>query len=430
MLGTASINSTGVPQEAARGPVRAVSDEVLTRGPHLMSGYYQRPDADHLTLNTNATSLGGYYAMVDVVKQAGAFGGRVAVAAASPGYEVNDMGFQSASDRIIVDTNFSFNHPDPGRILRRWDVRGSPDAVWNYAGDMVWAEVNTSFNVQFLNYWSLGGRLAHNPPRDDDRLTRGGPIARTPRRLSGDANVRTDGRRNTTGRVSYSWGTQTDGSWDRSVSFDLTLNPSDRWRIQLGPSFNRSHTSAHYVTSVADVLADQTFGQRYIFGGLNQSTASLRTTVNVTFTPLLSLQLYVEPFISTGDYRELKELARPGTFKFLEYGTDIGTVSQNAGAGYTIDPDGSGGAAPFNVPDRDFSYRSLIGNAVLRWEWRPGSTLFLVWQQSRIDSLTGDGPTGTDPWIGGLDFNRDVADMFSAPADNIFVIKVNYWLNP
>jgi len=290
--------------------------------------------------------------------------------------------------------------------------------------------VNTSFNLQFLNYWSLGGGLRYNPSHDDDRLTRGGPMARTPRRLSGDVNVRSDSRRNTTGRLSYRWATESDDSWNRSVSFNVTLNPNDRWRIQLGPSYDRRHASAQYVTSVADALADQTFGRRYIFGGLNQTTASLRTTVNVTFTPLLSLQLYVEPFVSTGNYRELKELERPGTYDFLEYGADIGTVSQDPGGSYDIDPDGSGPAASFNVSDRDFSYRSLIGNAVLRWEWRPGSTLFLVWQQSRVNALQGDGLRGTDPWIGGFDLSRDMGDMFSTPADNIFVIKVNYWLNP
>ena len=404
--------------------------EVIARTQQSSTRYYQRPDADHLTLDANATSLGGYYAMVDLAKQAGAFGAKVAMAASSPGYEVNDMGFQSASDRLIVDTNFSYNHPDPGRIFRQWDVRGSPDAVWNYAGDRVWTEVNTSFNLQFLNYWSLGGGVRYNPSHDDDRLTRGGPMARTPRRLSGDVNVRSDSRRNTTGRLSYRWAMESDDSWNRSVSFNVTLNPNDRWRIQLGPSYDRRHASAQYVTSVADVLADQTFGRRYIFGGLNQTTASLRTTVNVTFTPLLSLQLYVEPFVSTGNYRELKELERPGTYNFLEYGADIGTVSQDPGGSYDIDPDGSGPAASFNVSDRDFSYRSLIGNAVLRWEWRPGSTLFLVWQQSRVNALQGDGLRGTDPWIGGFDLSRDMGDMFSTPADNIFVIKVNYWLNP
>jgi hypothetical protein len=184
------------------------------------------------------------------------------------------------------------------------------------------------------------------------------------------------------------------------------------------------------VTSTGDALADQTFGRRYIFAGLDQTTVSLETTVNVTFTPLLSLQLYVEPFISTGDYQELKELEQPGTYRFLEYGTDIGTVTQNPGQPYAIDPDGTGPAVPFLVSDRDFSYRSFIGNAVLRWEWRPGSTLFLVWQHGRLSSVRGDGEDGTDPWIGDFDFGRDMSDMFATPADNIFLIKVNYWLNP
>jgi len=402
----------------------------ITRTQQSSTRYYQRPDADHVTLDVNATSLAGYYAMVDLAKQAGAFGAKVAMAAASPGYEVNDMGFQSASDRLILDTNFSYNHPDPGPILREWDVRWSPDAVWNYAGDRVWTEVNGDFNFQLLNYWGGGVGLAYNPPYDDDRLTRGGPMARTPRRLSGSANVSSDGRRQTVGRLNYNWAVEDGDSWNQNVSFNLTTNAGERLRIQLGPAFTRRHASAQYVTSVADALADQTFGRRYIFGGLDQTTVSLETTLNFTFTTGLSLQLYVEPFISTGNYRELKELERPGTFNFLEYGTDIGTLSQDPDGSYAVDPDGTGPAAPFVVSDRDFSHRSLIGNAVLRWEWRPGSTLFLVWQQRRINSLRGDGINGTDPWIGGFGLGRDVGDMFATPADNIFLIKVNYWLNP
>lgn len=400
----------------------------LTQG--SSTRYYQRPDADHLTLDADATSLAGYYAMVQFDKQAGAFRPRVAVAAASPGFEVNDLGFQSASDRVIVDTNFSYSHPDPGRILRQWDVRGSPDAVWNYAGDRVWTEVNSSFNVQFLNYWGGGGRFGYNPVHDDDRLTRGGPLARTPSRISGSLNVRSDRRRETVGRLNYQWATESGDSWNRSFSFNLTMNPSESLTIQFGPSFSYGHTSAQYVSSVADPLATQTYGSRYIFGGLDQTTVSIDARVNVTFTPTLSLQVYVEPFISTGDYGELKEFERPRAYKFLEYGTDIGTVSQGSGGTYDIDPDGTGPAAPFRVSDPDFSYRSLIGNAVLRWEWRQGSTLFLVWQQRRISSLTGDGVNGTDPWIGGFGVGRDVSDMFATPADNIFLIKVNYWLNP
>ena len=150
------------------------------------------------------------------------------------------------------------------------------------------------------------------------------------------------------------------------MSFDLTTNFRERLRIQFGPSYNRRHSSAQYVSSVADPQAAETFGRRYIFGGLNQTTFSIDTRINTTFRPTLSLQLYVEPFISTGNYRELKELERPGTFNFLEYGTDIGTLSQDPGGSYIVDPDGGGPATPFTVSDRDFSYRSRIGNAGLR----------------------------------------------------------------
>lgn len=392
--------------------------------------YYQRPDADHLTLDPDATSLTGYYAMVDLVKQSGAFGAKLALAAASPGYEVNDLGFQSASDRIIMDTNFSYAQPNPGRYLRRWDVRGSPDAVWNYAGDRVFSEVNGNLNIQLLNYWGGGIRLAYNPPNADDRLTRGGPMAETPARYSGNASINSDGRRSWVGRLSYDWAVDDGDSWESRVGFNLTANPTEHVEVRLGPNFSRRFESAQYVTSVADPLATATYGRRYVFAGLDQTTVSFDTRINVTFSPTLSLQLYAEPFISSGDYRGLKEFARPGGFDFLRYGDDIGTnVPQPGGAAY-IDPDGDGPAEHFSVPNRDYSYRSLLGNAVLRWEWRRGSTLYLVWQQRRIDSQTGYGNAGTDDWVGSFDLGRDAGDMFGTRPDNIFVVKVNYWWNP
>jgi hypothetical protein len=167
-----------------------------------------------------------------------------------------------------------------------------------------------------------------------------------------------------------------------------------------------------------------------VFADLDQTTLSFETRVNVTLSPAISLQLYAEPFISVGDYGGIKEFARPGAFDFLGYGTDIGTATQEPTGEYTVDPDGGGPAAQFTVPNRDFSYRSLLGNAVLRWEWREGSTLYLVWQQRRIDSRTNRGPDGTDDWVGGFDLGRDVGDMFGTPADDVFAIKINYWLNP
>ncbi len=402
----------------------------ITRTQRTSTHYFQRPDATHLDLDPTATSLGGYFGFLDAVKQSGAFGAKVAVGVASPGYEVNDLGFQSDADRLILDTNFQYTQPNPGRYLRNWNVRGSPDAVWNYAGDRVHGEINGNINVQLLNYWGGGIRLAYNPRNDDDRLTRGGPMARKPSRFGWSLSVNSDSRRSVVGRFGYDGASDEAGGWSQDLSLNLTANASEQVEIRLGPSLSRRYETAQFVGAVTDPLATATYGRRYVFGDLDQTTLSLDTRVNLTLTPTISLQLYVEPFISVGDYSALKEFARPRAFDFLRYGDDVGTITQQASGNYTVDPDGTGPAPQFTVPNRDFSYRSLLGNAVLRWEWREGSTLYLVWQQRRISSLTNLGPTGTDPWVGGFDLGRDVGDMFSTPADNIFAIKINYWINP
>jgi len=402
----------------------------IARTQQSSARYYHRPDAVHLEVDPARTSLDGFYAMAYLGKQAGTFTMRNGFAYVSPGFEVNDLGFQSEADRIYFDTHYQYNQPNPGRFLRSWNANISPDAKWNSAGDRIFANVNAQVNFELLNYWRSSFRVQVDPWTDDDRLTRGGPMARTPSSFQGRLNLNSDGRRAVTVRGSYGWASNDAGAWDRQVQLDVSARFQERLQLSFGPSYSKSYATAQYVSRVTDPLATSTFGSRYVFADLDRSTLSLDTRVNVTISPTLSLQLYVEPFISVGDYGALKEFSAPGTFDFLRYGTDVGTVSQNADGGYDVDPDGAGPAEGFEVSDRDFSHRSLLGNAVLRWEWRPGSTLYLVWQQRRISSLTGQPIGGGAPWVGQFDIWRDADDMFATPADNILMIKVNYWLNP
>jgi hypothetical protein len=315
--------------------------------------------------------------------------------------------------------------------LRSWSViMGGPNAIWNFAGDRIYANINTIGRVQFLNYWGSSLRILYTARSDDDRLTRGGPMARSPGGWSGSANLNSDRRRALQGDVSFSWGSDDGGGWNRRVQLGLNARFQETLQVDVGPSYSWSLDAAQYVSKVADPFAESTYGTRYVFAGIDRSTLSLETRVNLTFSPTLSFELYLEPFISTGDYGALKELRAPGTFEFFEYGEDVGTVTTD-GTSYAIDPDGEGPADAFQISNRDFSYRSLLGNAVLRWEWRPGSTLFLVWQQSRINSVAAGDYLGTpEPWVGDFEFGRDSGDMFQVAPDNILMIKVSYWLNP
>ena len=136
-----------------------------------------------------------------------------------------------------------------------------------------------------------------------------------------------------------------------------------------------------------------------------------------TFTPRLSLQAYLQPYLGTGDYSNYKDLRAANTFDFDVYGLFGGSTISLADGRYTVDPDGEDGPAkPFSFRDPDFNLKSLRGTIVLRWEYRPGSMLYLVWTQKRSDS--------SHP--GDFDFERDWADLWRAPGDNIFLLKFSY----
>jgi hypothetical protein len=345
----------------------------------------------------------------------------------SPGFEVNDLGFHSRTDRLVVDTNLRYQETVPGRIMRSWNVSAGPDAVWNYAGDRIFTEVNFAGSWTFNNYWPGGIQLSYRPPTSDDRLTRGGPIARTPSRFSGSINHSNNRGRPNVVQANYRWGRDDAGSWDREGSVNVTIRRSN-WELLFGPRLTREHAAAQYVTAISDPFATTTFGRRYVFADLDQTTLSMDARLNVTFTPRLSFELYTQPFVSSGDYGTLKEFRAPRTFDFLRYGQDAGTIADQGSGRYRVDPDGSGPAAAFSVANRDFNHFSLLGNAVLRWEWRPGSTLYLVWQQSRTQEIDATDATRSD--VGDFDLSRDAGELFRIRPDNIFQVKVSYWLNP
>jgi hypothetical protein len=402
----------------------------LIRTQQTSSRYFNRPDADHLSVDSTATSLSGYYAMAEFNKVAGTWTGRLGLGAASPGYEVNDVGFQSYADRLLMDTHLQYNQTRPGRLLRSWNLNGGPDNIWNYDGQHVMFNFNLAGSYQWVNYWSSGWRIEWTPEVYDDRLTRGGPIARSPTGYMVRLNASTDSRKSHTYNTSVNYSTEEGGTWSRSASVGMTFRPRENWEIRVSPSYSHGHVEAQFITSVADSRATEMYGRRYVFAGLNQSTIAVDTRVNVTFSPTLSFQMYAQPFFSSGDYHELKQLEAPGTFDFLEYGTDIGTVSEQADGSLRVDPVGNDPSRSFVVRSPDFNVRSLLGSSVLRWEWRAGSTLYLVWQQSREGRVTAMDLEASTDGVGRLELGRDARELFDIKPDNIFALKINYWLNP
>ena len=380
--------------------------------------YYQRPDATSFEFDPTRTSLSGHAWQLALRKNSGRhWQGGLVYQETSPGMEANDLGFQSEASQRGISTALEYYQRQPGPLLRNYGIFPFTNHQWNFDGDLVYGSYGLILFGQLHNFWDFELRGDYTPPAYDDRLTRGGPLARQPTFGDVRLTVNSDTRKTTrlTGNFVQSWTSADEHTTDADLT--LSVRPSAALYLSVGPALTLRRTQSQYVTSVPDPAASATFGTRYVFGTLEQRELSMVTRLNWTFTPTLSFQLFLQPLISSGDFTELKEFARPRSYDFLVYGRDKGTISETSD-GSEIDP-GDGGAR-FTVARQDFTIRSLRGNAVLRWEWRPGSTLFLVWQQNREN----------DEAFGDLRLGRDVDALFSGgESRNVLAVKASYWLS-
>ncbi len=396
------------------------SEGAIARAQRSSARYYQRPDAVHLDYDSTRTSLAGYAMQLAVTKVSGGhWGGNLAYQEKSPGYETNDLGFSQAVGRRGVSTDLHYEQTRPGPLFRRWVAGVLSGNDWNYDGDHTTSYVGNIINVTLRNFWSIDYNVFHYFGSMDDRFTRGGPLARAPSNTNWNVSISSDNRGALTYGVRSSIFHDAAGSWSVNLGPSLEVVPSSSVHLSFEPSFTRAHTTNQFVRPVRDPTATATFGTRTVFAQLEQRELALDTRVDWLFSPTLTLQLYVQPLISAGDYSRFKEFTTPGEYDFAEYGVDRGTVSQDKSSGaYIVDPDGAGPASTFQIQNPDFNFHSLRANLVLRWEYRPGSTLFLVWQQAR---------QGIDP-VGDFRFGRDVSAIWHAPATNVLAVKATWWL--
>ena len=391
---------------------------VITATQQNSTHYFQRPDASYLTLDPGRTSLAGHIGEIALARNGNVFGS-LAYKELSPGLEINDLGFQGRSDFRAVSSLIGYQSFRAGRLFQQYAGYLYENSTWNFGGDAIYHGIAGGGNGTFRNFWSGGLGFTFSPRHFDDRFTRGGPVARVPSGWNGNASITSDSRKPVIVNASGQFARSAQTGWSWTVTTGLDTRPTSFIHISASPSLSKLSSTGQFVRSAADPLATETFGRRYVFADLRQTTLSMTTRIEWTFTPTLSFQLYAQPFVSTGRYDQFKEFATPRRYDFLIYGKDRGTIGFDPTAqAYTVDPDGAGPAPGFQIGNPDFNVRSLRGNAVLRWEYRPGSAIFVVWQQERSDFA----PEGN------FDFGRDVGAIFRAPATNVFLIKASYWI--
>ena len=377
---------------AAAGTRVAGSEEAIRLTQTSSARYYQRPDASHVELDPTRTALTGYGGRLMASKQTGRWRPNVQVQAYSPGFEPNDIGFMPRTDIISAHGLVQYVNE---QVTPRFRERQLWFGSWsnrNFDGDTIEKGIFADHFATLANYWSYRALLFLAPAGIDDRLARGGPSIRAPRSWSAGARLSSDSRKAVFFQLFGQFEGAGDGSYDRSAGISVTARPAANVSVSVSPWYRRAYDFTGYVTSFADPAATGTYGRRYVFADLDERTLEVATRLDWIVHSRLSVQLFLQPFIAAGDYSDLRSLVTARTRDFEPYGG--------------------------SAPNPDFNFHSVRGSAVMRWEFRPGSALYVVWNENRA----GLAPRGD--FRPGRDF-RAIAD---APSEDVFVVKVSYWL--
>ena len=414
----------------AQGALTNISGDpdAVLRAQRSSARYFQRPDRENGSnglfsdaYDPTMTSMRGYGSYLRLAKEGGDFRWESSLNVRSPGFENNDIAALSRADYVWMHGNLNRRWTKPGSFYRNANLTIGGQQQFNYDGDLTARQAHLSAYIQLPNYWEMSFWGSLKPQVMDDRLTRGGPVVADPREHDFELNFNTDTRKALWLSINHSNYSDVEGGKYRGISTSVTWQPASNISLNFGPNYTFDHDPAQYIRAVVDATAQNFYGTRYIFSDIDSKTLSMDTRVNVTFTPTMSLQLFAQPFISSNSFSQWKQFAQPRDVAKQVFGRDVGTVSETnsaAGRNITIDPDGAGPASSFSISDPNFTFRSLRGNAVFRWEYTPGSTLYLVWTQDRSSS---------DP-TGDFELERDRRALLSSPANHVFLIKVNYWL--
>jgi len=383
--------------------------------------YFQRPDASHISVDSSATSLTGYSGRLMLNKNRGQWTFNTAVGLISPEFEVNDLGFGAYSDLINAHffTNYRWNVPTD--FYQNVGINAAAFMSYDFGGNRTSQGYQLGSYITLRDYYGANISFAYNPSTLNARRTRGGPLTLNPVNKSVNINFYTDNRvwwvNYTGGYASFS-----DEGNSHAIYTNFEFKVLTTLTLSVGPQVSRDILEAQWVRRFSDPTALETYNTRYIFAHLDQTTFAADVRADWIISPKLSFQIYLQPFIASARYSDFKYLAKSKSYDFVKYGENGSTIEQtisaNGDISYTLDPDGNGPSESRIIYNPDFNYISLRGNAVLRWEYLPGSTLYLVWTQSREDVNSN----------GDFRFGNSMNNLFGVRPDNIFMLKLSYWL--
>ncbi len=379
--------------------------------------YFQRPDADYLKYDPSRTSLSGHAGVVEFGKSgSGHWRYTTWINWRSPGFEINDAGFQRRSDDIFQVIWVGYRYYKPFSIFKEISLNFNQWSGWDFGMNNRYSGLNVNAETQFKNQWSYALGLNRDFDQRSNYLLRGGPSILMPGGNNLWTSVSTDNSKKINAGISYSIFDGDEGNATfQNLNFRLTWAPMNALNISMTPFYSTEKTMLQYVETPTMQGND-----RFVFASLNQETFGLQFRLNVGITPDLTIQYYGQPFISAGSYDEYKMITDPkaGTFsdRFSLY--DDMQISYNSeDEVYSIDEDRNG-TADYSFDRPDFNAFYFISNLVIRWEYLPGSSVYLVWSQNRSDYQSQGVFSPAD----------DFEHLSTIYPHNVLMIKISYRL--
>ncbi|MFC1619735.1 DUF5916 domain-containing protein [Candidatus Neomarinimicrobiota bacterium] len=367
------------------------SRERMVRVQRSSRHYFQRPDLEAAELDSNRTALNGWMGRYGLRKVGGNMELQTALGIISPGFNVNDLGYNSRGNVINWHVVGGYLWQEPGSWYRQIALRFMTSRNWDFEGNQLFAQYWHGGNFQQLNYVSWHWNIQYTPKTLEPFTTRGGPAIKGPAYTNLHIGFDTDSRKPVYFGSCITKQYVADGSIWSVIDPRITFRLAASLNLSLGLELMTDDYHRQYVGKVEDPETE--YGERYIFATLDQKEVSGTLRLDWGVTPRLSVQAYVQPFVSVGAYSEFKEaIARSLDFNPFDYENHA------------------------DYDDPDFNYKSFRANVVLRWEYMPGSLLYLVWTQNRADY----------EYPGEFDLGRDVRALADRSGDNVFFIKLSH----
>jgi hypothetical protein len=391
-----------------RGSAEAISSTQLSS-----ARYFQRPDAGYVEYDSTRTSLSGLGGKLEFGRIGGKWNFLFLNIFKSPGLEFNDMGYMRQADNILNVVWTGYNFTEPFSIFRDLNLNND---VWfssDFGGRLRGIGYEYNVHANFKNFWHAGISGGFNFHQVSNTILRGGPSMLIPNGGRFNAHVFSDDRKVFSAGLFASTGWGADGSYlESSLSLDMTIRPVNTLSISLEPDYTTVARDLQYIST-----EEMNGEERYIFGHIDQKVLSMSLRVNFNITPDLTIQYWGQPFVASGDYSGFRMITDPEAEAFsdrfrLYTSGQMSLVEDVCQVDEDMDAQTDYG---FDRPD--FTMDEWLSNLVVRWEFLPGSTAYLVWSQTR-DYFDPDGSLGVWDSLGDLYTDKK--------ATNTFLVKFSY----